>query len=92
MKILFLDTETSGLPNDWNAPITDLDNWPRLVQIGWVIKNELGKTLLEQERIIRPDGFEISKESVKIHGIYQHWAESTGMDLSLVLKEFHYDV
>ena len=27
--ILIYDTETTGLPRDWNAPISDSDNWPR---------------------------------------------------------------
>ena len=30
--ILFFDTETTGLPKNWKAPITDLENQPRLVQ------------------------------------------------------------
>lgn len=25
---LFFDTETTGLPQRWNAPVTDVDNWP----------------------------------------------------------------
>ena len=26
--IFFFDTETTGLPRNWKAPITDIDNWP----------------------------------------------------------------
>ena len=33
---LFFDTETTGLPRRWNAPVTDVDNWPRLVQLAWI--------------------------------------------------------
>jgi len=33
---LFFDTETTGLPKKWKAPITDLDNWPRLVQLAYL--------------------------------------------------------
>jgi len=32
---LIFDTETTGLPKNFNAPITDVDNWPRCVQIAW---------------------------------------------------------
>ena len=32
---LIFDTETMGLPVDWKSPISNLDNWPRLVQIAW---------------------------------------------------------
>jgi len=34
---LFFDTETTGLPRSWNAPISELDNWPRMVQIAWLV-------------------------------------------------------
>jgi len=33
---LFFDTETTGLPKNWKAPIEDLNNWPRLVQLAWL--------------------------------------------------------
>ena len=40
---LIFDTETTGFPKDWNAPITDLDNWPRVVQLAWQIHDENGE-------------------------------------------------
>ena len=40
---LFFDTETTGLPKKWKAPVTDLDNWPRMIQIGWTLCNKEGK-------------------------------------------------
>ena len=30
---LIFDTETTGLPKNWKAPLTDFDNWPRMVQL-----------------------------------------------------------
>jgi uncharacterized protein YprB with RNaseH-like and TPR domain len=27
---LFFDTETTGLPGNWKAPVTDVNNWLRL--------------------------------------------------------------
>ena len=32
-QILVFDTETSDLPRDWRRPASEVDNWPRLVQI-----------------------------------------------------------
>ena len=32
---LFFDTETTGLPKRWNAPVTDLENWPRSFAGAW---------------------------------------------------------
>ncbi len=37
---LIFDTETTGLPKRWDAPITDTDNWPRAVQIAWQLHEE----------------------------------------------------
>ena len=42
MKILFFDTETTGIPKNWDAPVDKLDNWPRLVQLALL---ELSKSL-----------------------------------------------
>jgi hypothetical protein len=35
---LFFDTETTGLPKSWKAPVTDVNNWPRLVQLAFLLK------------------------------------------------------
>ena len=43
---LFFDTETTGLPRRWNAPVTDVDNWPRLVQLAWIVCDAEGQTLV----------------------------------------------
>ncbi len=47
MHIIF-DTETVGLPKSWNAPFSDLENWPRMVQIAWMIFDENQKLIKKQ--------------------------------------------
>ena len=42
---LIFDTETTGLPKRWDAPITDVNNWPRCVQIAWQLHDEMGNSL-----------------------------------------------
>ena len=42
---LIFDTETTGLPNNWKAPISDTENWPRCVQIAWQLHDDLGKLI-----------------------------------------------
>ena len=58
MYIIF-DTETTGLPRNWNAPITDTDNWPRVVQIAWQLHDEMGKLIESKDYLIQPDGYDI---------------------------------
>jgi DNA polymerase-3 subunit epsilon len=85
---LFFDTETTGLPKKWDAPVSDLDNWPRLVQIAWLQYNEKGEKITGQDYIIKPEGFTIPTESSAIHGISTERANKEGVSLETVLKEF----
>ena len=36
---LIFDTETTGFPRNKKAPLTDFDNWPRMVQIAWQLNH-----------------------------------------------------
>lgn len=85
---LFFDTETTGLPGNWKAPVTDLDNWPRLVQIAWMQYDNEGNKILEQDYIIKPEGFSIPDGASRIHGISTERAEKEGVVLRGVLEEF----
>ncbi len=85
---LIFDTETTGFPKDWNAPITDLDNWPRVVQLAWQIHDEQGALVEVQDHIIYPDGFDIPFNSTKIHGISTERARDEGKPLEEVLALF----
>lgn len=69
MKLLFFDTETKGLPKDWNAPVHNLDNWPRLVQLAWQTYDHSGNLIEEHEYIIKPEGFSIPVEASNIDKI-----------------------
>ncbi len=89
---LIFDTETTGLPRDWKAPLTDYDNWPRLVQLAWQIRDIKGNLIKVKDYIIKPDGFEIPFNSQKIHGISTEIAIKNGYDLKLVLDEFDNDL
>jgi DNA polymerase III epsilon subunit-like protein len=89
---LFFDTETTGLPRDWNAPVERLDNWPRIVQIAWLMYDLEGKRLSEKQFIIKPEGFVIPEESSRVHGITTEQALSEGVDLSGVLLDFSNDL
>jgi DNA polymerase-3 subunit alpha len=86
---LIFDTETTGLPKRWDAPITDTDNWPRCVQIAWQLHDELGNLIEHQDFLVKPEGFNIPYESEQIHGISTALAEEKGTLLSEVLEAFN---
>ena len=82
---LFFDTETTGIPANHKAPASDLKNWPRLVQIAWLLSEEEGNEVSSAEYIVKPDGFVIPMDAVKIHGITTELAQRSGADLLAVL-------
>ncbi|MBW8241925.1 DNA polymerase III subunit alpha [Muricauda oceani] len=86
---LIFDTETTGLPKRWDAPITDTDNWPRCVQIAWQLHDELGNLIEHQNFLVKPEGFNIPYEAEQIHGISTALAEEEGVPLSEVLDAFN---
>jgi len=85
---LLFDTETTGLPKNWKAPVTDLNNWPRLVQLAWLLYDKNGNQLSAKSFIIKPAGFAIPPESTKIHGVSTEKAIMEGFDINMVLTEF----
>ena len=87
---LIFDTETTGLPRNWSAPITDTNNWPRCVQIAWQLHDELGNLVEHQDYLIKPEGFNIPFDAERIHGISTELAEEQGILLREVLEKFNY--
>ena len=85
---LIFDTETTGLPQDWKAPLTDFSNWPRCVQLAWQVHDIEGKLVEVKNYIIKPEGYDIPFNAEKIHGISTERAKKQGRPLVEVLKEF----
>ncbi len=87
-NILFVDTETTGLPGNWRAPASDLRNWPRMVQIAWQQWDGSGRLITSRDYLIKPDGYTIPRDASRIHGITTERARAEGHDLASVLQEF----
>lgn len=85
---LFFDVETTGLPLKWNAPVGQLDNWPRIVEIGWILTDKEGKEIESETYILKPDDFKIPSSASKIHGITNEIANEKGQDRVEILKRF----
>ena len=85
---LIFDTETTGLPLDNNAPLTNFNNWPRMVQLAWQIHDEKGNFIKAENHIIKPEGFIIPINASMVHGISTEHALNVGEDLGQVLDIF----
>ena len=86
---LIFDTETTGLPKSWAAPISDTDNWPRCIQIAWQLHDEMGNLIEHQDYLIQPDGFNIPYDAERIHGISTELAQQNGIQLKEMLEKFN---
>jgi len=82
---LFFDTETTGLPS---GQTSDYRNWPRLVQIAWLLIDENTDIKSINSYIIKPEGFKIPKRVIKIHGITMERAIDEGVALDYALHRF----
>ena len=86
---LIFDTETTGLPRNFNAPITDTDNWPRCIQIAWQLHDEMGNLIEHQDYLVKPEGFNIPYDAERIHGISTELAMEKGEALANVVEKFN---
>jgi DNA polymerase III subunit epsilon len=88
IMFLFFDCETTGLPKNREASIMDADNWPRVIQVAWLLCNEAGHPIESDAHLIQPNGFIIPPEAQRIHGITTEQALAKGKKLIYVLNTF----
>ena len=91
-KYIFFDTECNGLPFSNKLGVDDTSNWPRMIQLAWLVTNEHGNILKRQSHIIYPQGFIITNEVENLTGITTSRAKSEGVNLRTVLNEFMDDL
>jgi len=85
MMYLFVDTETTGLPPSHPS---NLSQWPRLVQLGWILSEENGDVVMQDTAIVRPEGYHIPHRVTRIHGISTQQAYEQGISLDEALQRF----
>lgn len=90
--LLFVDTETSGLPKDWGKPYSDRENWPHLVQVAWQVYTCDGTLIKTENFYIRPSDYEMNPVSQRIHGISREFLEENGYGRYEVLEKLQRDL
>lgn len=92
MRILLFDTETTGLPTKRNTPATESPHiWPDLVSISWILCDNQ-RVMKRETHYIRPNGWVIPEDSIKIHGITNDYATVHGHELKAVMEKFKADL
>jgi DNA polymerase III epsilon subunit-like protein len=87
MKYLVFDTETTGLFTADPKEYRDIEQFPRIVEIAWVLFED-DREISSGEYIIRPDGFEIPERASNLHGIATEKALTIGIDREIVFDRF----
>lgn len=90
--LLFVDTETSGLPVDWEKPYHAEGNWPYIVQLAWVIYTRQGKEVKRENHFIKNQDFSISQSSRAVHGITDQFLQEHGQERAAVMQRIYDDL
>ena len=86
---IFFDTETTGLPKSWNASPSEVDNWPRIIQLAFIVYNRDRRSFLTYNQLIKPDGWEVPKEDFWVkNGFTQEKCEKKGVPIAQALSVF----
>jgi DNA polymerase III epsilon subunit-like protein len=93
MRTLVFDSETTGLSKTQIISPSTIHLWPHIVQFSYIVFDaELNKIVKIKDSIIKvPDGFTITEENAKIHGITTEISLTKGTSLLPVLEEFFAD-
>ena len=77
--VLFLYTETTGIPDRTAKWDIDFADYPHVVQIAWLHGCKV------ENHIIRPDGWEIPDDAKAVHGITTEYAMEHGEPFAAVV-------
>ena len=91
MKVLVFDTETTGLPTERNPSVKDVDKWPHIIQLSFILYDtETIDIITCVDHIIRLDqSVYISPESINVHGITRSQSMRKGISLRDALNDFN---
>lgn len=89
MAYLFFDTETTGLI-DFKIDLMDASQ-PRIIQLGAILTDAQGNSIIELNAFIKPDGWTIDEngEAFKANGISQAKCEADGIPMPDALAIFN---
>jgi len=89
MRVCIFDTETTGLPRTREPAHKGPNNWPHLVSISWVILDAVTNKIEKKKySLVKPMGWDIPEDSIKIHGITYEKANTHGKELNKLMIEF----
>jgi DNA polymerase III epsilon subunit-like protein len=92
-NVLVFDTETTGKPKNYTAPMSVVDNWPRVIQLAWSVYTAGGELISKQKHLIKPDGWAVPVEEFWIkHGYSTEGCAADGIAIKHALEMFLADL
>ncbi len=86
--ILFFDVSAEGKPKNWKAGPNDAFSWPRLVHLSWLLYDDNRELVASRDDLIKPEGFEISQDTERIHKIDPVKIHEEGTPIKEALQQF----
>ena len=82
MKILVIDTETTGLPKR-NTSIYKTEEWPYIIQLSFILFDTISLNIIYKynEYIKPPENITISQDSFNIHKISNEFVNKNGINI-----------
>ncbi len=90
--LLFVDTETSGIPHSLKSAISELDKWPFILQLAWAVYDRSGQLVKQENHFIYEDDISIRPSAIEIHGITLEELKEKGEDRKAVMRQFTKDL
>lgn len=92
MKVLVVDTETTGLPEKGNPSIySEKEKWPHIIQLSFLLYDtDTNKIISCVDEIIKLENhIVLTAESVRIHGITRAKSQRKGILINEALLNFY---
>ncbi|WP_166670674.1 3'-5' exonuclease [Olivibacter sp. XZL3] len=90
--LLFIDTETTGLPKKWTVGYAAKDNWPSAVQVAWIIFTKEGKEVKRENFYINENDISISTQAQRVHRIDNVYLRKHGVPRLAVMEKLKSDL
>jgi DNA polymerase III epsilon subunit-like protein len=92
MYLLFIDTETNGLPLNKYAAYTSPEYWPHIIQISWqIVDSETWKLIKEEDHFLKLRTL-WDKEAERIHQIPETIVRNFGKEPQDILQKLYTDI
>ena len=86
---LIFDCSANGTATNYKMPFSETRYWPRLIHLSWILLNKELKPIGDFDRIVKPEGFQITPEVEKRSAIDMEDIEKKSVDIETILKEFN---